>query len=288
MSDYKLICYDEKRRRQVRKQGLNGLDYLEVNDDQTKLAVYFINRAPQELTKGNFRIEGGERIRGIDVINVEYGCSDEPDPTVDVCVQLTVNKPGDFSTYRLCWVEKDAYDRATKTRAKDADPIYACLEFSFKVGCPNGLDCGDIYSDKSYSPPKIEEAEINYLAKDYASFRQLILDRLALVMPNWKERHVPDIGMALVEVLAYTGDYLSYYQDAVATEAYLETARQRISVRRHARLVDYLMHEGCNARAWLCVDPDEGFDVSMPGKVYFITGFNDPCEYVRSLSPNHE
>jgi hypothetical protein len=46
---------------------------------------------------------------------------------------------------------------------------------------------------------------------------------------------------------------LSYFQDAVATEAYLGTARQRISVRRHARLVDYAMHEGCNARAWITI-----------------------------------
>ena len=93
--------------------------------------------------------------------------------------------------------------------------------------------------------------EINYLAKDYASFRQLFLDRLALDMPAWTERHVPDLGIALVEALAYTADQLSYYQDAVATEAYLGTARKRISVRRHARLVDYRMHEGCNARAFV-------------------------------------
>ena len=70
-------------------------------------------------------------------------------------------------------------------------------------------------------------------------------------MPDWQERHVPDLGITLVELLAYVGDYLSYYQDAVATEAYLDTARQRISVRRHARLVDYRLHEGCNARAWV-------------------------------------
>ena len=78
-------------------------------------------------------------------------------------------------------------------------------------------------------------------------------------MPDWTERHVPDLGIALVELLAYTGDYLSYYQDAVATEAYLDTARQRISVRRHARLVDYYLHEGCNARAWVCIETDSDF-----------------------------
>ena len=61
--------------------------------------------------------------------------------------------------------------------------------------------------------------------------------------------------MTLVELLAYSADQLSYYQDAVATEAYLGTARRRASVRRHARLVDYAMHDGANARAWVVVGP---------------------------------
>ncbi|HUJ71997.1 MAG TPA: putative baseplate assembly protein, partial [Verrucomicrobiae bacterium] len=116
------------------------------------------------------------------------------------------------------------------------------------------------------------EPEINYLAKDYASFRQVILDRLALLMPGWQEQHVPDIGIALVELLAYAGDYLSYYQDAIATEAYLDTARQRISVRRHARLIDYQMHEGCNARAWITITAGRD-DASLTLRnVYFTTG----------------
>ena len=62
-------------------------------------------------------------------------------------------------------------------------------------------------------------------------------------------------GVTLVELLAYVGDYLSYQQDAVATEAYLETARCRVSVRRHTRLMDYFMHNGCNARAWVQLRP---------------------------------
>ena len=57
--------------------------------------------------------------------------------------------------------------------------------------------------------------------------------------------------MTLVELLAFAADTLSYRQDVVANEAYLNTARQRISVRRHARLVDYYLHEGCNARAFV-------------------------------------
>ncbi|HEX8119298.1 MAG TPA: baseplate J/gp47 family protein, partial [Pyrinomonadaceae bacterium] len=73
------------------------------------------------------------------------------------------------------------------------------------------------------------------------------------LMPGWQERHAADLGVALVEVLAYVGDYLSYQQDAVATEAYLGTARRRVSVRRHARLVDYQLSDGSNARAWVQV-----------------------------------
>ena len=148
-------------------------------------------------------------------------------------------------------VDRDEAGREDFRPFPGFDPRYAAVEFSFKPGCPAELDCKIVCV---CPPEKSDEPEINYLAKDYASFRQLILDRLALTMPEWRERHVPDLGIALVELLAYTGDYLSYYQDAAATEAYLDTARKRISVRRHARLVDYILHEGCNARAWLFLE----------------------------------
>ena len=103
---------------------------------------------------------------------------------------------------------------------------------------------------------------VSYLYRDYAGLRQLMLDRLAVTMPDWTEQHEPDIWITLVELLAYIGDDLSYYEDAVATEAYLQTARNRVSVRRHARLVGYRLHEGCSARAWVCVNVTS--PVSLP------------------------
>ena len=133
------------------------------------------------------------------------------------------------------------------------------------------------------TPPP--EPAIQYLAKDYASFRRLIEDRLALIAPHWNEHHVPDLGVALTELLAYTGDYLSYYQDAVATEAYLDTARQRISVRRHARLVDYRLHEGCNARAWVVVETSE--DIELPAaSVAFLGGIDPAAPLPTVLGPS--
>ncbi len=98
---------------------------------------------------------------------------------------------------------------------------------------------------------QLPEPNIDYLARDFTSFRQLILDQMSVLTPGWTEESAADVGQVLVDVLAYTADYLSYYQDAAATEAYLGTARLRRSVRRHARLLDYFLHEGCNARVWV-------------------------------------
>lgn len=94
---------------------------------------------------------------------------------------------------------------------------------------------------------------IDYLSKDYATFRAQMLDRMAVTLPGWSERHAADLGVMLVEVLAYAADYLSYNQDSVATEAYLGTARLRTSLARHARLLDYRVNQGCSALAWVQV-----------------------------------
>ncbi|MGD8966114.1 MAG: putative baseplate assembly protein [Anaerolineae bacterium] len=270
MNNATLTCQDERRRQAVRRhEDYNGLDYLEVSDDQLKLTVYFLEKAPEELREENVRITGGRRIRDIEVVDLQL-CQ-HLDPDLDDCVVVTVDKPGDFSTYELCLVDLDEYGRPTGRPFPGLDPRYACLPFSFKVGCPSDLDC----KPQVICPPEERaEPEINYLAKDYASFRRLILDRLSLLMPDWQERHVPDLGVTLAEVLAYVGDHLSYYQDAVATEAYLGTARQRISARRHARLVDYEMHEGCNARAWVTVETEDNLRLK-PHEFYFVTGHNE-------------
>src|SRR5215471_14554395 len=90
-------------------------------------------------------------------------------------------------------------------------------------------------------------------------------------MPGWQEKHVPDIGVMLTELLASVGDQISYQQDAVATEAYLGTARQRISLRRLGVLVDYAMHDGCNARAWVQLQVNAASFTPSKGATQFLT-----------------
>jgi hypothetical protein len=246
-------CCDELRRAALANPaqnpgGLNGIDFLEVldHDAPTKLMrqrilkIHFVNNlSGGALTKTNVQITGGERITNIVVTNVTYG------PEANV-LTVEVNQPGDFSTYTLQLMQ----DAQHLQPPPGYDPILSAIDFSFKVECPSDFDCR---SSRVCPPLPRTEPEINYLAKDYGSFRQLMLDRMSALAPQWQERHAAELGITLVEALAFVGDYLSYQQDAVATEAYLGTARRRVSIRRHARLVDYLMHDGCNARAWVQV-----------------------------------
>ncbi|HEV8354076.1 MAG TPA: putative baseplate assembly protein [bacterium] len=239
-------CCDERRRNALRGSALNGIDYLEVLDHdapapadrQRTLFVHFINALVAPLGVPQVRVEGGERIHPIVVTGVS-----QPAPDV---IAVRVNQPGDYSPYTLRLVTSAIDD----TPPAGFDPLASAVEFSFKVECPTEFDCAPERICPPEAPP---EPPIDYLAKDYGSFRRLMLDRMAALAPNWTERNPADLGIALVEALAYAADHLSYRQDAVATEAYLHTARRRVSLRRHARLVDYLMHDGCNGRTWVQV-----------------------------------
>lgn len=246
---------DHQRRVDARHKGLNGIDYIEVGDNPRKLRVVFFLDAPDALEASHCTIEGGERIRAIRVLSVrESDGEHEPEPQSAI---LTLDRVGDFSTYTLVIKGVPGFD-----------PHYMRCAFSFWVSEPKELDC--VSAPVSVTTARAEP-EIDYLSKDYVSFRQLIINRLGLIMPEWRESHEPDEGIALVEILAYVGDYLSYYQDAVATEAYLGTARRRLSVRRHARLLDYVMHEGCNARTWICIDSSADLPPLAAADCRFVT-----------------
>ncbi|MGC2620731.1 MAG: putative baseplate assembly protein [Acidobacteriaceae bacterium] len=264
---------------------LNGLDYLEVLDTeapplglprQQVLVLHCLKDAPlPTITTDNILITGGESITGITAAWVATPATLPSTLPFSPPVTLTsaaeayfkglsdaknviivgTSVAGDFSTYTLSLVN-DAATAAQSTFGISTsldgfDPQLTQVCFSFKVECGPNFDCAPLTPpcapDLPTTPP------INYLAKDYGSFRTIMLDRLNQLLPNWGATSEADMGIALTELVAYVGDRLSYYQDAVATEAYLATARRRVSLRRHAMLVDYHVHDGCNARAWVQV-----------------------------------
>ena len=270
-------CCDEKRKAAVLgNPTLNGIDYLEVLGfdaeplgltPQTILLVRCLKAAPAGLTPDNILITGGESIIGITATFVTP--ANTPPATMTAAQQgyftslpnaadvlmIGVSAAGDFSPYTLRLVNSVSEASEDPFRVTEVlagfDPQLAEVEFWFKVECPPFFDC----SRTPACPPDQEPPPpINYLAKDYGSFRSVLLDRLSQLLPTWGATSEADIGIALAELLAYVGDSLSYKQDAIATEAYLQTARSRISLRRHALLVDYHVHDGCNARTWMHVE----------------------------------
>lgn len=82
---------------------------------------------------------------------------------------------------------------------------------------------------------------IDYLARDYNSFRKALVDLIPAKLPEWTDRSEADFGIALLELFAYMADILSYYQDRIANEAFLNTAQERRSVINHLRLIGYEM-----------------------------------------------
>lgn len=247
-ADGAVQCEDERRSGVLRDPAhpLNGVDFVEFRREPANrfvLDVTFLKPAPA-AGPGDFTVTGGVRIVDLRVTAVESVAADP------LMLRVLVDREGDFSPYVL------------ETTHASVDTERNQAVFSFKASCPSEFDCR---TSPDCPPPQREEPALDYLAKDYQSFRRLMVDLIAERNPSWQERLPADLGMTLVELLAYAGDYLSYYQDAgPGTEAYLDTCLHRISAARHARLIDYQMGQGRSAAAFLHIEGGSGANGVVP------------------------
>ena len=221
---------------------LNGIDFVEITSaDQTSLRVHFLNTVTVDGTLAATNpttITGGESTPTVPVLPItatDWGVDDQGRPLL----ALRTPFPGDFSFYRLA------------IASAVLDPYYASVPFSFKAGCPSVLDCAP---PATCLEPPGGGPVIDYLAKDFTSFRGALLDYSAAAYPEWVERAEPDVGIMLAELLSAVGDDLSYLQDRIAAESSLATATQRVSAVRQARLVDYEPRQATSARVLVQVD----------------------------------
>ncbi len=280
------FCRDEERREIARSANrdsagttFNGIDYVEVLDfdapdginRQRTIFVHFLGPLSDAVDPKDVEITGGSRVTGVQVqwtalnTTVDAGLVEAAEQTLFESVDNNVlivrtDRYGDHSAYTL---------EIKGLNPPAFDPVLTRVDFSFKAECPHEFDCAP---DTECPTETVVEPPIDYLARDFAGFRRIMLDRTSVVMPGWKDRgQVPDVQVALVEAMAYVGDRLSYYQDAVATEAYIGSALQRPSLRRHGRLLDYRLHEGTNARAWVHVDVSGGAPIFIAPRSQFFT-----------------
>ena len=231
-----------------------GIDFVFVSEDQTTLFVFFHPSA----TLNAQQIIGAVDASQITIYSPSGGETlpivplDSATPPTWVTrfgrrvLQVITSQPGDFSRYRF--------------RLEDplVDPYFKEVGFSFKANCPSDLDC----EPRPHECPEDELVDypVNYMARDFWSIRQALLDFAAERHPDWQDRLEADLGMMLAEVMSAMGDEFAYYQDRISREGYFETATQRRSLRRHARTVDYHMHDGKGGATWL----DFTVDASSP------------------------
>jgi hypothetical protein len=249
--------YAEDRADALEAAGVNGMRLVLVdlirNDGRlhARLDLLFWNglHLPAIVAASNdplappvFRIRGGTRVvagsgRGqVHVANVQV----TPDAKR---LRLEVEPIGDYSTYTL----ELLFDPL------QIDPFFASLPFKFRPGCfTNG--CTPAPGRKAIAPNPV----IDYLAKDYDSFRHVLMVAMGERVPGWTSTSEADHDQVLIDLMAAAADEMSDYQDRVANEAYLATARKRLSIVRHARLMDYHAHEGNQSSTWIALDVQEG------------------------------
>lgn len=93
---------------------------------------------------------------------------------------------------------------------------------------------------------------IDYMARDYDSLLRSMRQLIPYKMPEWTDfESEADLGNVLLQLFAHMGDVLSYYQDRVANESFLGTARTRRSIIHHLRLIGYRLSTAAPASAEL-------------------------------------
>lgn len=83
----------------------------------------------------------------------------------------------------------------------------------------------------------------DFSTRDYEGFRNSMIEMLKVKIPEYSDFSQSDVGIVLIELLAYNLDLLSFYNDKVANELFLETAMERGSVARLSSMLGYKLRE---------------------------------------------
>jgi len=233
------------------QKNLTGIDFVQVVDpsDQHVLRVFFVVDPPDlntpfldppdiSVTIVPQMARPGEQVQVASLAWFKGTATNNR-----TVLQITVQEPGDFRRYNLTIIDPKAR----------IDRFFNDVLFSFKQGCPSVFDCRQ---DPDCPPDDPVDFPVDYLARDFVSLSNALLDFSAQRYPLWKERIAADPGVMIAEILAALGDELAYTQDRAAREAHIDTAYERRSLRRLSTLIDYPLDDGQSAATLLQITVD--------------------------------
>lgn len=163
-------------------------------------------------------------------------------------LRLKLAPVGDYLTYVLS-LSPAGVPAPGNALALAMDPLFNALPFKFRPGCFN-ISC----APPAPGGPRIDTSQaIDYLARDYDSFRHVLMAAMSARVPGWQPTSEADLDQVLIDLIAARGDELADAHDRVLSERGIGTARKRVSLARHARLVDYHIHQGQQATTAVAV-----------------------------------
>ena len=87
---------------------------------------------------------------------------------------------------------------------------------------------------------KSQDKDVNYLNKDYNSFKNQLLEFAQIYYPNtFNDFSEASPGMMFIEMAAYVGDVLSFYTDTQLQESFITVAKERENINNLAYAMGY-------------------------------------------------
>jgi len=94
---------------------------------------------------------------------------------------------------------------------------------------------------------------VDFTDRDFDALRARLIALVKSVFPDWTDFEVASFGNVLLEMYAFVGDVLTFYQDNLARESRLVTATQRKNVMALARMLGYRLQGAQAATAGVVV-----------------------------------
>jgi hypothetical protein len=128
---------------------------------------------------------------------------------------------------------------------------------------------------------------IEQTSKDFDALRARLISLVKSVFPDWADFDVASFGNILLEMFAFVGDVLTFYQDNLARESRLVTATQRKNVMALAKMLGYRLHgaQAATAEVQLSLPKPPVANVTIPaGTVIRTQEVTEPVRF-QLLSP---
>ncbi len=230
-----------------------GIEYLALDTTVPgfdAVITAHLARPIDGMTAEDVEVRGGVRVTDL---AYEVAITDG-----DSFLEVRFPSRGDRSTYLICLLGGGN---------DPLHPFFAAADFTFYIDCEAG-DCRnapalpELISGK---PPAVDEQ-----TKDFRGYMQVLSEWIRVRNPSWADLSPASLERVLVELVAHHGDQLSYYQDRVAAEAFIDTASQRHSLRQHGVLLGYQPFDGQAASTLLSFQINNsgfiprGLEIRMP------------------------